>query len=109
MVGILFQFLGFYKLATSINNVIAHNHLHFFRRQKKVMERKTLASLCFFLIVLLAAQVVAQIVPCKTRNRNFKSACIAVSGDDEECDHDCRRVGGWYGGSCKNQKCVCDC
>jgi hypothetical protein len=58
-------------------------------------------------IVLLeiAEEVVAQNAPCKTPNQNFRSAKC----DDQECDNDCRRVGGWNGGSCKNQKCVCDC
>ena len=57
----------------------------------------------------IAEEVVAQNAPCKTHNLNFGSVCNGLSGDDKECDNDCRRVGGWNGGSCKNQKCDCDC
>jgi hypothetical protein len=79
-------------------------------------------------IVLLeiAEEVVAQNAPCETPNQKsrgpcngssgnqeclwFREPCIGVlSGDNEECDNDCRRVGGWNGGSCKNEECVCDC
>ncbi|KEH25412.1 Defensin-like protein [Medicago truncatula] len=65
------------------------------------MERKTLASLCFFLIFLLAARN-------ETPNQHFRGACIG-SSRKQECDYGCRRGVGWRGGYCKKQKCVCDC
>jgi len=61
-------------------------------------------------IVLLeiADKAVVQIEACEFSSQFFRGACIGSSGN-QECDNHCRRVPGWYTGSCKNQNCVCAC
>ncbi|CAL0332436.1 unnamed protein product [Lupinus luteus] len=73
------------------------------------MERKSLTGLCFFLIVLLAAQeMVVQTEACEKPSALFSGGCIGSSGN-KECDYLCRRGENLQSGSCKGLKCVCAC
>ncbi|KAI4313127.1 hypothetical protein L6164_026136 [Bauhinia variegata] len=68
------------------------------------MEKKTLASLCFFLIVVFASQemmVETEAKICEVLSGKYKGPCFAG------CDVTCTEQDHLLGGDCKGLKCWC--
>ncbi|CAL5195383.1 unnamed protein product [Lathyrus oleraceus] len=72
------------------------------------MKRETLVGMCFFFIVLLAAQeAVAMFKQCAIPSRFFEGKCNG-SYDDERCENICTKEEHSSRGSCnKYLTCIC--
>ncbi|AET01307.1 gamma-thionin family protein [Medicago truncatula] len=72
------------------------------------MERKSIVSICFFLVILLTSQkqVVHIEAYCEKQSRNFIGQCLGLIGD-KLCYIICVTKENSISGSCQHLRCIC--